>query len=468
MKVLLVSRNENHAFLLHELVKEGQQAMLLSREDTGAWEGLVKRAGNAQEALEWGPDIALFDGPGFAPMVERASKAGVRVCNGGKFHDRLCSDFMFGMDLLGVNHVFTPDIARFTSVADASEHMIGKDHPWMYRGTSGPPHITQSPLDMQMFLESVPDGDPFYLQRAYSPLFGDTFLARPEFWLAGFFNEKGLMNPAVYFQRSHNLLPDGLGVPTEEGVTLFSVPKDAELAQQALGSLELSLKALGYTGWIFLGCIMDYAEHTKKSPRIRTRSKEPIEPRKIVPVVTECTPHPPDGFWAAFLRGLRMPLHLFLDRACKPLSRNTPFEFWNGWVCSRKVTVPPYPFTEAPWIGTPDRIHLHGLLPRITLPKEEWGVYWNSVSDNGASKLEVVGPVVGYAVGRGDSQHEAIREVRNVVQSLPIPCKQAKVEPDPVCEFDLPVLDSWGFLQSRAERGIGSNPPVPNSKREDS
>lgn len=465
MKVLLVAQNENHAFLLHELHREGQEAMLLSREDTGAWEGIVKRASNPQEALDWGPTVALVDGPGFAPLADKFSKAGVQVFNGGKFRDRLSRDFMFGMDLLGVNHVHTPDITRFETVAEASEYMIGKDHPWLYRSSTGETHSAPSTVDMQMFLETVPD-ETFFLQRAYNPLFGDTFLARPEFYLAGLFNEKGLMNPALYFQKSMNLLPEGLGIPTVEGVTMFSVSQEAELVQQTLGSLELSLKALGYTGWIFLGCIMDYAENTKRSPRIRSKPQPISDPGKIVPVVTECSPDPPPGFWAAFLRGLKMPLHLFLDRACRPLSRNTPYEFWPGWTCSRRVTVPPYPFCEAPWLGIPDRLALHGMLPKTLVPKEEWGIYWNSVSESGSS-LEVVGPVVGYAVGRGDSQVEAIREVRNAVQALPLPCKQAKVEPDPVCEFDLPVLDSWGFLRARSERGINPTPPIPSSKRED-
>ena len=452
MKVLLVSQNENHAFLLNELEKEGQPTMLLSREDTGAWGGLVRRASNPAEAQEWKPDIAIFDGVGFAPLAERLSKDGVRVLNGGKFHDRISKDFMFGMDLLGVNHVYTPDIARFESVPEAAEHLIGKEHPWLYRSTSGKVHTTSSPLDMQIFLESVPE-EPFFLQRAYSPLFGDSFLARPEFFLAGMFNSKGLMNPCLYFQKSHNLLPEGLGVATEEGVTLKPVPVSCQLVQKTLGSLELSLKALGYTGWIFLGCIMDQAGHTKRSPRIRSNPQTDIPPMEIVPVVTECSSQPPSGFWSAFLRGLKMPFHLFLDRACRPLSRSTPFDFWPGWVCSRKVTVPPYPITEMRSIPAQERVRLNSMVERTMVRKEDWGIYWNCVEDSGEGMLQVVGPVVGYAVGRGASQHESLLEVRSIVQGLDLPCKQAKVEIDPVCEFDLPVLESWGFLGGSPEKG---------------
>lgn len=453
MKVLLVSQNENHAFLLNELEKEGQSTMLLSREDTGAWGGLVRRASNPVEAQEWSPDVAIFDGVGFAPLAERLSKEGVRILNGGKFHDRISKDFMFGMDLLGVNHVFTPDIARFESVSDAVEHIIGKEHPWLYRSDSGGTHSTQGPLDMQIFLESVGD-EPFYLQRAYSPLFGDSFLARPEFFLAGMFNSKGLMNPCLYFQKSHNLLPEGLGVPTEEGVTLKPIPLSSNLVQKTLGALELSLKALGYTGWIFLGCIMDYAGRTKKSPRIRSSSRVPTEPMEIVPVVTECSSNPPAGFWSAFLRGLKMPFHLFLDRACRPLSRNTPYDFWPGWICSRKVTVPPYPVTEMPTLQASERNRLNSMIRPSRVRKEEWGIYWNCVRDAEHGMLEVVGPVVGYAAGRGNSQHESLLEVRNILQGLDLPCKQAKVEIDPVCEFDLPVLESWGFLGGDGPRSI--------------
>ena len=346
MKVLLVSKNETHAFLLNELEKEGQETLLLSREDTGAWEGIVKRAANPREALEWGPDLAIFDGPGFAPLADKFKDAGVKTLCGGKFHDRLCSDFMFGMDLMHVNKVITPNITKFDNIPDAVEHLTGRDQPWLYRNRSGKQHGAACSMDMQIFLESRADDDePFYLQRAYSPMLDRSCLSRPEFWVAGLFNGKGLMTPSLYFQKSHNLLPEGLGVPTCEGVSMRTVPSSSKLIQKTLGGLELSLKAMGYTGWVFLGCIVDYAPEGRCSP------EDDCGPMGMQPVVIDCSAQPPPGFWAAFLRGLKMPFHLFLDRAANPRSRNTPFEFWDRWLVSRKITVP-LPFTEADWLSS--------------------------------------------------------------------------------------------------------------------
>jgi hypothetical protein len=443
VKVLLVSKNETHAFLLNELEKEGQETLLLSREDTGAWEGIVKRAANPREALEWGPDLTIFDGPGFAPLADKFKDAGVKTLCGGKFHDRLCSDFMFGMDLMHVNKVITPNITKFDNIPDAIEHLTGRDQPWLYRNRSGKQHGAACSMDMQIFLESRADDDePFYLQRAYSPMLDRSCLSRPEFWVAGLFNGKGLMTPSLYFQKSHNLLPEGLGVPTCEGVSMRTVPSSSKLIQKTLGGLELSLKAMGYTGWVFLGCIVDYAPEGRCSP------EDDYGPMGMQPVVIDCSAQPPPGFWAAFLRGLKMPFHLFLDRAANPRSRNTPFEFWDRWLVSRKITVPPYPFTEADWLGLPERLAIHGMLPDwVGIPKEEWGVYWSDVAQASDKRYTLVGPVVGYGVGRGCTPDEALRELRNTVHNLDsLPCKQAKLEPDPVCEFDLPLLESWGLI----------------------
>lgn len=449
MKVLLVSNHENHAFLLNELEKEGQQTMLLSRMDTRAWSGMVKRAENPQEALDWKPDLAVFDGPGFGPMADKFQKSfGIQTLNGGRFYDRIHADYMVGMDLMDVNGVETPEMQKFKNISDAVEHILGQDNPWLFRYPDGRTHSAPTTQDMQIFLESISGSPPdsFTLQKTYLDLGPRGMWARPEFYLAGLFNHRGLMNPGIYLQTAHNLLPEDLGLRTEEGVTMYTVPIQSELIQKTLLKLELSLKAVKYTGWVFIGCIVDRRENTRRS-----RKKDLWEPMEMVPVVTSVSLTPPDGFWAAFLRGLKMPFNLFLDRAAFPKSRNTPYEFWDGWVCSRKVTVPPYPMTEAPWVSERMKNALaKELLPKVTVPKEEWGVYWNQVASDGFGGLDVVGPVVGYAVGRGESQHESIREVRNVVQSLPLSVKQAKVEPDPVCEFDIPMLDSWGFLNRKA------------------
>lgn len=443
MKVCLVAQNENHAFLLNELQKEGQETMLLSREDTGSWAGLVKRAEGPESVLEWKPDLAIFDGPGFGPMAHKFQDSyGIPVFNGGRFHDRIYNDFMIGMDLMDVNHVETPAMQKFTNVADAMEYILDQDHPWQFRYPDGRSHTCPTPQDMQIFLESLAKDPPasFILQKAYGELGPRGCWARPEFYLAGLFNEKGLMNPCLYFQSAHNLLPEDLGIRSDEGVTLYPVPLKTELVQQTLKKLELSMKAVKYTGWVFIGCIMDRRANTRR------KKTHLMDPTEMVPVVTSVSLSPPSGFWAAFLRGLKMPLNLFLDRAAFPRSSNTPYEFWPGWVCSRKVTVPPYPFSEAHWLSDADRTRIKSMIPDTFVPREEWGVYWNNVASDGSGGLEVVGPVVGYAVGRGSSQNESIRQVRDIVHSLPLPCKQAKVEPDPVCEFDIPMLDSWGFL----------------------
>lgn len=445
MKVLLVSKTEDHICLLHELKKEGQETLLLSVEDTGAWKGMIPRAETPQQALEWGPDLVLFDGPGFARVAEKFEDSGVQTVGGGKFHDRICSDYMFGLEVLDVNKIPTPEVHKFSTVPDALDFLVGKDRPWTYR-RGKKHHTTTNPHDMLVFLDlESPSGD-FYLQEAYSPGVSGSYLQRPDFWVAGLFNSRGLMSPALYLQEDRNLLPDGMGISTCEGVSLCKVGIDTRLVESTLKPLELTMKSMGYCGWVFLGCIMGDKEVIRPSRRKDTSLVDCYSP---VPVVTECGTTPPPGFWAAFLRGLKQPFHLFLDRFASPRSRNTPFEFWDRWLCSRRVTVPPYPITEAPWLKPEARFMLSDQIPECKFRKEEWGIYWGNVEDPGNGFLELTGPTVGFAVGRGDTQLEALRDVGSAVYNLNIPHKQAKLDRDPVCEYDIHMLQSWGFLPDK-------------------
>lgn len=457
MKFLLISQNEEHTFLLHQLEQEGHETMLLSREVTGAWEGIVKRAPGLKEAMEWGPGAVLFDGPGFGALAKKIAESGVPVFNGGKIHDRLHEDFLIGMDILANNRVRTPDFEKFTSAADAVEYMLDKEQAWHLRCPGGHQHSTSNTLDMQIHLEErsrqgILDKK-FTLQRGFPSFVNRRLVVRPEFFVAGCFNERGLMNPPLYFQETHGLLPEDMGIPTREGVTIRSLSLTSEVVKQTLLRLEAPLRALNYTGWVFLGCMVE----PHHGPRLLGGEDEGPE---VYVQTFSLTPTP--GFWAAFVHGLGLRLDRFLDRALHPKSRNTPYDFHGGWVASRKLTLPPYPLTEAPWISSVDKKALANSLPEVVIPKLDRGVYWNQIRDDDGDTL-ASGPVLGYLAGRGRDQRDAVEDLRTTFHSLSIPAKQCRLDPNMDSEFDFSIMGAWGMLGDCLE---SSPAPTPEKARE--
>lgn len=434
MKVLLMSQNEQHAFLLRQLQLEGNEAMMLVRESTGSWEGIVDRGNSLQDALTFHPDVVIVDSPGFGPLVKRLRESELKVFGGGGIHDRLSEDFLFGMQMLENAGVETCDYQEFRDVVDASEYVAGQEQPWYIRFPDGSGVGCNDTISCQMTLEQLSsDGKipkRFALQKGFPDFVGGSkansmhVMLRPQEFLVGLFNERGLMNPCLSMQVTGNLLPGEQGISTIEGVTLRQLPFDNQLVGQTLKRLEASFKSLNYTGFVFLGIIHEFREVEDKGYN------------DLVPCVVDFSLTPPPGFWAAFLRGLEIRLDFWLDRVLNPRRDNTPYDWFQGWVTSRKLTVPPYPLTEAPWLTPKDRFELaRQHLPPIYFAKEDWGIYWNQIARSGEG-LKVVGPHVGYLVGRGVDYYASLQEIRNTTDCLQIPWRQVKVDPDPFYEFN--------------------------------
>ena len=424
MKVALVAMDERNAFLLEQLEREGHEVCLLSRNYTGAWEGLVPRSKGFREVVEWGPDVAIVDSPGLGSAAKALTDSGIPTLGGGKLMDKINDNYLFGMSFLSAAQVRTSEFERFTDAADAAEYVHGKSRPWLFRNSDGTCRCCRDDVDLQFYMESLIQAGKmpaeFAVQLGFPEHLDKELMLRPQSYWCGLYNSTGLMNPCLRLDVAHNLLPAGQGVPTVEGVNLRPV---AIGEASVLRQLEKPLRAINYTGWVFVGCVRDWDERTGES----------------VECAVDIKTQPPDGFWAAILRGLTMSFANFLDRAANPKRPNAPFEFWPGHTASRKLSLPPYPLTEAPWLSDAQRQDLgRNLLPPTRFRREPWGVYWSEVwqppEDRGY--LHARGVNLGYVVGRGTSHIEAVEEAMRVTANLPIQFAQVRVE-DGLAEFNL-------------------------------
>lgn len=425
MKFLLISQDEQNAFLLDRLQQEGHETRWLSRGGPqGVWDGVIQKLPSTQEAVAWDPDIVIVDGPGFGTVIKSFDK---RPIGGGKFQDQLSSDWVYSMSVMENAKVATHAVEKFDNVFEASEYMLGKDQAWMFRYPDGSGFSARSTETMQEKLEEMATAEKippqFSLQRAFPPLDKQQIAIRPEHYIAGMFTDKGLMDPCVSFRMAYGLLPNDQGIPTIEGVSMSVIPKGEPECQETLCKMEAAFKSMNYRGWAFAGVVYDTRKTDKDGNSFDWG-----------PIVTDFFLTPPPGFWAAFVAGLQIKLGHFFDRVCNPKS-NT-FGFWNGTVSSRLLSVPPYPTTEAKWLPEDLREQLVAQVPPITIPYADWGVFWNGIikADEG---LKLTGPKIGWVVGRGPTYQDSLNQIRTTSLGLPIPAVQCKVDADSTFEYDI-------------------------------
>lgn len=418
MKYCLLGRDESHAYILDRLKAEGHEVLLLARTKTGAWEGLLERAASLQVVREWKPDIIIIDSTGFGPIAKTLADEGFKVFGGSNLQDSLQKDYLFGLGVLEAAGVPTCEHSRFTALEDAVDYLQTKDQAWAMRTSDGMVSNFPSTIALQLHLEKCyQDGEVpanFALQRGFPDNVDGGIALNPMYYLVGLFNSQGLMQPCFKMTTAHNLLPSGQGIPTYEGVNLQPIPIQDEKIQSTLKKLQPTLKTVNYTGWVWVGCTDEW---DKKKNEYCTRAMD-------------FRVSPPDGFWAALLGGLQMSVEHFFGRVLSPRKTdhaNTPFEFTPGVVVSRKLTLPPYPLTEAPWLEPKERTRLRSTTPDVCVPRTP-GVFWSDVAAGEGGCLQVTGPVVGYATGNGASSGEALRDLGRAVQMLKIPYLQVKCE----------------------------------------
>lgn len=420
MKILLMSKDERNAFLLKRLIDEGNEVKLLTRRGTGSWDGIIDKAGAPSEALAWGPDVVVVDTPGFGGVVKRFRERGLKVVGGGAYNDKTDEDYVTTMMFLEASGCSVCDYQDFRDINEAHKYIQGKDQLWRFIFPHRESRTFQGWQELSIFMDKLDlEGRlpvKFILARAHGqhseklneqPY--DPVPLRGDFTVAGFVNSRGVMDPCFILSRCCGLVGENQGIPTTEGVTLTRLPQDHPVVALTIGKVQENLYGLGYEGPVFFDCTVEGSYADGARPTVKA---------------LDFTLTPPDGFWAAFARGLEMPLHYFFDRLLNPRRPRTPFEFTAAYVSSRKITIPPYPLTEAPWLNEKQQYALHSAMPPMVPIHDNGHVYWNGIRGAGDGMKEIVHPVVGYVTGKAGNPHGSLEEIRREAMSIKIPYSQ--------------------------------------------
>jgi hypothetical protein len=435
-RVMLLSEDESNVYLLEHLQKEGCEVMLMTQKTSGAWAGDIPRAADGAEAIAWKPDYVICDSVGFGSYIKRFRAGGAQIVGGSTITDMMASSPAYGVNFLDASKVPTCEHQVFKDVGDAIffiEDDKNADKAWRLLLNNNHSIGYDNGYELTIALETLSNSgelpNKFVLTRDFPGIRGcdeegkgGRLCMWSNFHLVGFVTPLGMMNP-VFGMRVARGLGEG-GITTLEGVTLFPIPITNPIVELTLNRLSVSLSKIDYTGPITLGCVVEPSEES---------SLDVWYDRICVHSIAST---PPPGFWAAFLAGLELPLNLFLDRMLNPRRAGNPFPFWAGMVSSRKLTLPPYPMTEAPWITPAQKAALMEMVPPVTVPHKP-NVLWNGVTFSEDESLKVCNPVLGYVVGKATSQYQSLSQIRTEFHSLGIPYAQMSNTVDETFEVDV-------------------------------
>lgn len=431
-KVLLIGEDESNSFLLCHLKEEGCEVALLTKYNSGV--DSYKRLSSPAEALAWGPEYVICDSQGYSPFLKAFRDSGAEVLGGGPITDKLETDLVTALDFLEGAGVPTLDYRTFKDAATAIDYvLLDSNKPWRLTCGMGDSEGYRGGMELAEVLErrvsenTLPPQ--FIVHRDFPGLAGpnDNHIDMwSSFCVTGMVHEKGLMNPCFAVNIAHT----DTGIPVFEGVTLFPIPLDSPLVSLTLGRAASALSRLNYVGPVTLSCMV-------QPPDFNTRTEEDdfrYWDDKICAQRIMFTP--PPGFWAAFIAGLEMPFHLFLARLLTPQRNGNPFDFWEGVVSSRKLTLPPYPMTEAAWLSPDQKTSLLGMIPSTKLRSKK-NVLWSGVKESEDGYVQPVVPVIGWLTGKATSANDSLRQIRSEYDFLNAPFTQVDCSISSSFEVDM-------------------------------
>lgn len=227
--------------------------------------------------------------------------------------------------------------------------------------------------------------------RAKVPIYPLESPTSPTLRMAGCFSGKGLLYPVLAYGVDNNILP---GLDTKEALTLVALDGECRLVQETMRPLEIVFNAFGLNGWIFL------------EVHLTERYPGSVD---FVPHIHSVSVEIPDGFLPAFCSGLQQEISSFYAGASS--GKRFCAKFSEEPTCAVKVSIPPYPNIDWPWLTLEDRLTLQAKMLEGCrgIPIEDYPgdrtQYLLSVTRNGTGRTyHTIGPEVCYVTAAGDFQ----------------------------------------------------------------
>jgi phosphoribosylamine--glycine ligase len=216
LKILLHINNDEGFCLINRLQSEGHivHVWLESEEYEKLYDGIVEKSFEEEYALDFEPDVIVFDSTGDGPLADKLERKGYMVFGAGKFNDQIEDDRDFGLSLMKKAKIMVPPSVEFKSIDKAIDFVKKNQKRYVLKvnetgGNYFPAYVSKGVEDMIVALEHqkeeklMVESEGFILQE---------FIKGYEISIEGWFNGKEFI-PELYNHclEDKNFMPGNLG-----------------------------------------------------------------------------------------------------------------------------------------------------------------------------------------------------------------------------------------------------------------
>jgi phosphoribosylamine--glycine ligase len=226
------------------------------------YEGLVPQPNTLKAALNWNPDVVIFDQVGEGAIADKIRDAGFAVWGGSAIMDKMENDRAFGLKLMKQAGIKIPPTQVFRTAEEAIPLIHESSQRWVLkplaRAATASTYVPRSPDDLVHFLEKWSTTDeakqPFLLQKHV-----DGIELSTEVWV----DHGEIIWPANGTIEEKKYGVGGLGPNIGcASSTVWGYQVDEPLVvERGIGLLAPWLRKIGYHGVLDLNSIVSPEDH---------------------------------------------------------------------------------------------------------------------------------------------------------------------------------------------------------------
>jgi phosphoribosylamine--glycine ligase len=225
-----------------------------SRNENG--DGLVPRVANWEDHMKWADLVFCTDNLFYIHGLERYRDQGYPIIGPSIDTNKWEQDREHGEEIMQKCGIKTIPTMKFKNYDEAITHVMKTNKRYVSKplgdGNKALSYVSKSPADMIFMLQKWKKTNAYKGEFILQEFHGGIEVA-----VGGWFGPAGFSKQVCINHEFKKLLAGDLGVSTGEEGTIVYYTTESLLAEKVLFPLSDYLKALGYTGYIDVNCIID-------------------------------------------------------------------------------------------------------------------------------------------------------------------------------------------------------------------
>jgi phosphoribosylamine--glycine ligase len=219
-------------------------------------DGLIKKVPTWEDSMNWADIIFCTDNTFYIHGLERYRDNGFPIIGPSIDTNKWEQDRVHGSDVMDSVGIKTIPSTKFSSYDEAISFVIKNNKRYVSKplgdGNKALSYVSKSPADMVFMLQKWKRTNAYKGEFILQEFHGGIEMA-----VGGWFGQGGFSKWWCENWEFKKFMNGDLGVATGEQGTVLRYTEESKLADQVLKPLEDYLKALRFTGYIDVNCIID-------------------------------------------------------------------------------------------------------------------------------------------------------------------------------------------------------------------